>query len=78
MNGWEKEVQRKRWQSAWACPQVSKVPVTVQMCIVLTRSNGSEKFDTRDVKWAPDGKGLILMDRDTFCCAFEVETDEVR
>ncbi|KAI0053377.1 YVTN repeat-like/Quino protein amine dehydrogenase [Auriscalpium vulgare] len=33
----------------------------------------AHKFDTRDVKWAPDGKGLILVDRDKFCCAFEVE-----
>lgn len=28
------------------------------------------------MRWAPDGKGVVLMDRDTFCCAFEVE-DEV-
>ncbi|THH17388.1 hypothetical protein EW146_g3401 [Bondarzewia mesenterica] len=37
----------------------------------------AKTFDTRDVKWAPDGKGLILMDRETFCCGFEVEGDEV-
>ncbi|KAF9270125.1 YVTN repeat-like/Quino protein amine dehydrogenase [Marasmius fiardii PR-910] len=30
-------------------------------------------FDTRDLHWAPDGKGLVLLDRDKFCCAFEVE-----
>jgi hypothetical protein len=33
----------------------------------------SEKFNARDVQWAPDGKGLLLIDRETFCCAFEVE-----
>ncbi|KAH7885892.1 WD repeat-containing protein 8 [Phlebopus sp. FC_14] len=33
----------------------------------------SAKYETRDVRWAPDGKGLVLMDKDTFCCAFEVE-----
>ncbi|KAF9244583.1 WD repeat-containing protein 8 [Melanogaster broomeanus] len=33
----------------------------------------SKKYETKDVRWAPDGKGLVLMDRDTFCCAFEVE-----
>ncbi|KAH9968845.1 quinon protein alcohol dehydrogenase-like superfamily [Russula dissimulans] len=33
----------------------------------------AKKFDARDVRWAPDGKGLLLVDRETFCCAFEVE-----
>ena len=36
----------------------------------------AEKFEARDVRWAPDGKGLVLVDRDTFCCAFEVEDAE--
>lgn len=27
------------------------------------------------MRWAPDGKGVVLMDRDTFCCAFEVEDE---
>ena len=33
----------------------------------------SEKFEARDVRWAPDGKGLLLLDRETFCSAFEAE-----
>ncbi|KAG1825806.1 quinon protein alcohol dehydrogenase-like superfamily [Suillus subaureus] len=33
------------------------------------------KFDTRGIKWAPDGKGLVLLDKEVFCCAFEVEED---
>jgi len=33
----------------------------------------AKKFEARDVRWAPDGKGLLLIDRETFCCAFEVE-----
>lgn len=32
-----------------------------------------ENFEARDVKWAPDGKGIVLLDKDVFCCAFEVE-----
>jgi len=32
-----------------------------------------EQFDTRAIHWSPDGKGLVLLDRETFCCAFEVE-----
>jgi hypothetical protein len=31
------------------------------------------KFETRDIKWAPDGKGLVLLDKEMFSCAFEVE-----
>lgn len=34
------------------------------------------KYETRDVRWAPDGKGMVLMDKDRFCCAFEVEDSE--
>lgn len=36
----------------------------------------AEKFQLRDVQWAPDGKGLLLVDKDVFCCAFEVENDD--
>jgi len=35
----------------------------------------AKKFETRDLKWAPDGKGLVLIDKDMFCCAFEVEEE---
>ncbi|KAH0590872.1 WD repeat-containing protein 8 [Termitomyces sp. J132] len=37
----------------------------------------AKKFNTRDVNWAPDGKGLVLLDRDQYCCAFEVEEDHL-
>ncbi|KAI0788631.1 WD repeat-containing protein 8 [Abortiporus biennis] len=33
----------------------------------------AKRFETRDIKWAPDGKGLVLLSKDSFCCAFEVE-----
>ncbi|KAL6299160.1 Quino protein amine dehydrogenase [Sparassis latifolia] len=36
----------------------------------------AKQFATRGLRWAPDGRGLILLDRDTFCCAFEVEDAE--
>ncbi|THU93629.1 YVTN repeat-like/Quino protein amine dehydrogenase [Dendrothele bispora CBS 962.96] len=32
----------------------------------------AKKFDTRNIHWAPDGKGLLLLDKEMFCCAFEV------
>ena len=34
-----------------------------------------EKFETKDMRWAPDGKGFILFGKDQFCCAFEVVDD---
>ncbi|KAF9076159.1 WD repeat-containing protein 8 [Rhodocollybia butyracea] len=33
----------------------------------------AKEFNTRDIRWSGDGKGLILLDKDTFCCAFEVK-----
>lgn len=33
----------------------------------------ARKFATCALRWAPDGRGLVLLDRETFCCAFEVE-----
>ena len=36
-----------------------------------------ENFSARDIKWAPDGKGLILLSKEAFCCAFEVEEEEI-
>ncbi|KAJ7492739.1 quinon protein alcohol dehydrogenase-like superfamily [Mycena latifolia] len=33
----------------------------------------AKNFATRDLKWTPDGKGALLVDKDVFCCAFEVE-----
>ncbi|KAF9524092.1 WD repeat-containing protein 8 [Crepidotus variabilis] len=40
----------------------------------------AKKFETRDLRWAPDGKGFILLGRDQFCCAFEVseEAEEIQ
>ncbi|EGO05153.1 hypothetical protein SERLA73DRAFT_118703 [Serpula lacrymans var. lacrymans S7.3] len=35
-----------------------------------------KEFEAREMKWAPDGKGVVLMDKDRFCCAFEVEEGE--
>lgn len=31
----------------------------------------ARKFETRDLRRAPDGKGMVLVDWETFCCAFE-------
>ncbi|KAG8896531.1 hypothetical protein FRB99_008852 [Tulasnella sp. 403] len=37
----------------------------------------AKQFDVRDVRWSPDGRGITLLDRETFCCAFMVvEEDE--
>ena len=40
----------------------------------LAKANiSTDDFESRDIHWAPDGKGLVLLDKETFCCAFEVE-----
>ena len=36
----------------------------------------TENFETRDIVWARDGKGLILFGKDQFCCAFEVRDED--
>lgn len=55
------------------------VPASKYICAIINTgeqlSRFTEKFETRDLAWAPDGKGLVLLDKDTFCCAFEVEEE---
>ena len=31
----------------------------------------TERFEVRNAKWSPDGKGFVLLDHSAFCCAFE-------
>lgn len=35
----------------------------------------AKQFDTRDLKWSPDGKAIILFGKEVFCCAFEVQEE---
>ena len=76
MNGVQKRVLRtRRSPNALVSQLVSHPsdPVYVDSSYVQLMI---EKFQLRDVKWAPDGKGLLLVDKDVFCCAFEVEQDD--
>lgn len=41
-------------------------------CIGVPANN----FETKDIVWAPDGKGLILFGKEQFCCAFEVQEED--
>ncbi|KAG8714579.1 hypothetical protein FRC08_011727 [Ceratobasidium sp. 394] len=34
-----------------------------------------QELNVRDVRWAPDGRGLLMVDSDTYCCAFEVDDE---
>jgi len=36
----------------------------------------AKQFEVKDVKWAPDGKGIVLFDKTMFCCAFEIGDEE--
>jgi len=35
------------------------------------------QFENRIIRWSPDGKGMALLGRDTFCCAFEVTESDM-
>ena len=75
MNGLAIQIRKKKWQNASEFQLVRTLDYTSTLVLILT-CNALEQFETRDVRWAPDGKGFILMDRDQFCCAFEVEAEE--
>ncbi|QRV91033.1 WD40 domain-containing protein [Ceratobasidium sp. AG-Ba] len=34
-----------------------------------------QELNVRDVRWAPDGRGLLMVDNDSYCCAFEVDDE---
>lgn len=61
------------WSDEWASEDSDSEDVAE--CVSIP----SAEFRARDILWSPDGKGMILLDKDTFCCAIEVEgpqTDE--
>ena len=76
MNGCLRMGLRKRWRSVLGYPRVCRILNVFFFPWPRLIATLTEKFETRDLKWAPDGKGLILMDKDVFCCAFEVEEEE--
>ncbi|KIY50586.1 WD repeat-containing protein 8 [Fistulina hepatica ATCC 64428] len=57
------------WTGEGVHDAVESEPEDMVECIGVP----AQKFELRDLRWAPDGKGMTLLDRDTFCCAFEVE-----
>lgn len=66
-------IRRKKWPNVLEYQPVSTSTVPPERS---SKRLLLENFDTRDVRWAPDGKGFVLLDRDQFCCAFEVEDEE--
>ena len=69
------EGRKRKWQSASGFQQVNRFAFLPCSPIDVFISFCAGKFEARDLKWAPDGKGFILFDKDQFCCAFEVEDD---
>ncbi|KAF7347943.1 WD repeat-containing protein WRAP73 [Mycena venus] len=63
------------WSDEWLGE--SGVEEEMAECIGVPAKN----FETRDVKWIPDGKGVVLLDtrpdKNVFCCAFEVQEEDV-
>lgn len=65
---------KKRWQNVLVFQRVRPhLNLITDQAIILT---STEKFETKDLRWAPDGKGFILLDKDQFCCGFEVQEEE--
>ena len=64
---------KKRWLNVLVCLQVSLILKSVFVNHLFTPT---ENFETRDIVWARDGKGLILFGKDQFCCAFEVREED--
>ncbi|KAL5534433.1 hypothetical protein ACEPAG_895 [Sanghuangporus baumii] len=61
------------WSNEWSSDDdVDGEDEEIAECIGIP----AKKFQLRNVQWAPDGKGLLLLDNDIFCCAFEVEQDD--
>ncbi|KAJ8517990.1 hypothetical protein ONZ45_g4900 [Pleurotus djamor] len=58
------------WSSEW----VGENGVEEEMaeCIGVPAA----QFQTKEFRWAPDGKGVALMDKSMFCCAFEVQEED--
>jgi hypothetical protein len=64
---------KKRWLNVLVCLQVSLISKPLFASHLLTPT---ENFETKDIAWARDGKGLILFGKDQFCCAFEVREED--
>jgi len=61
------------WSDEWASEDGDSEEIAE--CVSIP----SAEFKARDIMWSPDGKGMVLLDKDSFCCAIEVEdplTDE--
>ncbi|KAI5835275.1 YVTN repeat-like/Quino protein amine dehydrogenase [Schizophyllum commune Tattone D] len=59
------------WSDEWVGDDAPSDSEGMTECVGVP----AQKFETRNLYWAPDGKGLVLLDKDTFCCAFEVEEE---
>ncbi|TRM66438.1 quinon protein alcohol dehydrogenase-like superfamily [Schizophyllum amplum] len=61
------------WSDEWVGEDAQTDVEGVTECVGVP----AQEFETRNLHWAPDGKGLVLLDKDAFCCAFEVQDEEV-
>ncbi|CAL1695316.1 unnamed protein product [Somion occarium] len=60
------------WSDEWVGDDATGESEEVAECVGIP----ARQFNAQDIRWAPDGKGLILLDKEAFCCAFEVEDEE--
>ncbi|KAF8605108.1 YVTN repeat-like/Quino protein amine dehydrogenase [Ceratobasidium sp. AG-I] len=57
--------------SEWISESVGEFETEVAECIGVP----GQELTVRDVRWAPDGRGILMVDSDSYCCAFEVEDE---
>ncbi|KAL5641245.1 hypothetical protein ACGC1H_001658 [Rhizoctonia solani] len=55
----------------WVNDNVGEVEDEGAECIGVP----GQEMAVRDVRWAPDGRGILLVDTNAYCCAFEVEDE---
>ena len=64
---------------SWRASTVATVAVTAsgqQGGTVEAIEVPEENFTVSSLKWCPDGKGLLLLDKDMFCIGFPVEDED--
>ncbi|KDQ16712.1 hypothetical protein BOTBODRAFT_238662 [Botryobasidium botryosum FD-172 SS1] len=59
------------WSDEWIS-EGADLAEEIAECVGIPAKN----FQNKDTRWGPDGKALLLLDKETFCCAFEVDDED--
>ncbi|KAL9934652.1 hypothetical protein V8E36_006427 [Tilletia maclaganii] len=59
-----------------ASDQLAKTSSQIQQRAECIAVPSDENFTANDVKWSPDGRKLLVIDNDLFCCAIDVDSQQ--